>query len=134
MKVLALFYFALIAKLCSASCCCGSENGEALDISDPDSSKVSIWEETSYGVKWKVFTPKSTVTFTSFTEGGAEIGKISSLCTPEKCYEKVDGKWKEIGLNDFYMRTNEIKNAVKPNEEAVNAEGTSDNLEDAVKP
>ncbi|EKX73625.1 signal peptide containing protein [Theileria equi strain WA] len=122
-----------------------------LDISDPDSSKVDVGEETSRGIKWKVFKPKDGVTITSFTEGGAEIGKISSAvkllriplhsqtpiiyiahggATPEKCYEKVDGKWKEIGLNDFYMRTNEIKNAVKPNEEAVRAEGTSNNPED----
>ncbi|EKX72187.1 signal peptide containing protein [Theileria equi strain WA] len=130
MKFISLFYFAFIAKLCSTGCC-GGENGEALDISNPDSSKVDIREETSRGIKWKVFKPKDGVTITSFTEGRVEIGKISTHggATPEKCYEKVDGKWKETGLNDFFNKLNGIKNAVKQNEGPVSAEqGVSKNL------
>ncbi|AFZ80099.1 signal peptide-containing protein [Theileria equi strain WA] len=158
MKVLSVLWTICLVRLCHGlgffSSCCGGDvtDGETLDLANPDSSKVDVGEETSNGIRWKVFTPKNDAKFTSFTEGRVEIAKTNcglkclkislnsqtplmivervGACTPAKYFEKVDEKWKEISDHTLCGKLNAIsKNTGKANE-PVNTEGSSNNIED----
>ncbi|EKX72804.1 signal peptide containing protein [Theileria equi strain WA] len=155
MKFISLFYLAFIAKFCGVNCFCRGDitDGEALDLSSPDPSKVGVKEEVKDGIKWKVFTPKKDVKFTSFSEGRVEVGNIKTEfkklrisldsptpiayveykgCVSIKYFKKVNGAWEETTYDYVSRKVNEIKNnkTEKANEEAVNADDTFGNLED----
>ncbi|AFZ80302.1 signal peptide-containing protein [Theileria equi strain WA] len=162
MRVLAVLWTVCLVRLCSAGCCGGGtrddddgpyggstenlrsspsqssrQDGVALDLSNPDESKLEIRESVTHGVSYRGFIPKSGYHTNKVKDGGKELWKAEagekyflaqsytkgneavlyleisgSSGTTHKYFEKVDGKWDGITQGDFLKKLHEMRNGV----------------------
>ncbi|AFZ80975.1 signal peptide-containing protein [Theileria equi strain WA] len=144
MKVLAVLWTVSLVRLCSARCCRnpnafrkGAVN-TTLDLSSPDPSLARDYESTVDGVIYYSYFPNGKL-FSRIMDDGVTLweaegseGCISAELYSKgyysllfvgikngydfhtRCFEKFDGKWKEIGMEEFKNLKAAMEECVKP--------------------
>ncbi|EKX72589.1 hypothetical protein BEWA_050570 [Theileria equi strain WA] len=99
-----------------------SSSSIALDLANPDQSKVLVYDRSGNGIKSKNYSPKDGHHISSVVDGGMSIWNatgderctlvklstrgdssllLMSLESAKKCFEKVNGAWNEVDETQF---------------------------------